>query len=296
MNDSEQKGLPFEKGQALGNDYLVVDAADLPWPLTPARAAAFCDRHRGPGSDGVLIADLSTDTIALRILNPDGSEAEKSGNGLRIFAAYLHGRGIVGQEPFMVRLVRDTVTLCVEELLPDGVLLVRADIGRATFRGSDVNFTPWSGDVFDWEVPLAGGEIAEVNTVSLSNPHCVVFVTELDRADFLRRAPQLCTHTAFAAGTNVQFARVTGPRAIEAWIYERGVGETLASGSSACAVAAAAVRRGLAQPGSLEVRMRGGRVDVEIGQEFDVILRGPAQVVYRGWLTPGTVQSWGGLE
>src|ERR671919_702917 len=128
MNPFEEGGVPFQKGQALGNDYLVVDAADLPWPLTPARAAAFCDRHRGPGSDGVLIADLSGEEIALRILNPDGSEAEKSGNGLRIFAAYLHGRGIVGEEPFTVRLVRDSVTLCVEEVLPEGALFVRVDI------------------------------------------------------------------------------------------------------------------------------------------------------------------------
>ncbi len=281
------KAVPFQKGEALGNDYLVVDAADLPWPLTPARAAALCDRHRGPGSDGVVLVDLTGEDTSIRILNPNGSEAEKSGNGLRILAAYLHGRGLVGSEPFTVRLIKDSVRMRVEESLPDGGVIVSVEMGRARFRGDDVGFRPRTAEVLGWPLPLDGNDSAEVSTVSLGNPHCVVFVPELERTDFLRRAPQLCTHEAFSAGTNVQFARVAGPRVLEAWIYERGVGETLASGSSACAVAAVAVRRGLAQPGWFEVRMPGGSLDVEVGTDFDVRLRGPARIVYEGRLRGG---------
>lgn len=277
-------GVPFQKGEALGNDYLVVDVAELPWPLTPERARLLCDRHRGPGSDGVLAVDLSDGAIRLKIVNPDGTDAEKSGNGLRILAAYLHGRGIVGAEPFAVQLVKDQVTMCVEGALDDGSLMVRVDIGRASFRGDAVGFRPVPDEALGFDLPLGDGDSAEINTVSMSNPHCVVFVPQLEREDFLRRAPRLCTHEAFAAGTNVQFARVAGPSELEVWIWERGAGETLASGSSACAVAAAAVRRGLAAAGTFRVSMRGGNARVDVSPEFDITLRGPARIVYEGRL------------
>ncbi|MBI4408092.1 MAG: diaminopimelate epimerase [Gemmatimonadetes bacterium] len=286
--------LRFAKGQALGNDYLVVDAADLPWPLTPPRIRAFCDRHRGAGSDGILVAELARG-IRLRIYNPDGSEAEKSGNGLRIFAAYLHGRGLVGQDWFEVELVRDRVRLRVERTLAGGVLDVAAEMGRPSFRGDDVGFRPVPGDVIEHELELAGGEKVRVHPVSLANPHCVVFPRELRREDFLRQAPQLATHAAFAAGTNVQFARVLGPDRLEAWIYERGAGETLASGSSACAVSAVAARLGLVAARRLTVEMPGGPVQIDLAADGMVQLRGPAQIVYFGGIAAGVVEEWGRL-
>jgi diaminopimelate epimerase len=286
---TEQTGLVFQKGEALGNDYLVVDVADLRAPWTPQLAIALCDRHRGAGSDGVIFVDVAAPEISIRILNPDGSEAEKSGNGLRILAAYLHRRGIVRGDEFGVRLVKDSVTMRVEERLRGGALMVRVDIGRADFRGAAVGFRPRAEETLGFALPLGDGAVAEVNTVSLSNPHCVVFVDALERDDFLRRAPRLCTHDAFAEGTNVQFARVAGPHELEAWIWERGAGETLASGSSASAVAAAAVRRGFAQPGTFTVRMVGGDVQVGVAPNYDIVLRGPARMVYEGriWLPSG---------
>jgi diaminopimelate epimerase len=247
----------------------------------------LCDRHRGAGSDGVLVAKLDREPFELRIVNPDGSEAEKSGNGLRIFAAYVHGRGLVGNDWFRVKLVGDEVSLRVEGPAPGGQLQVRAEMGRASFRGDAVKFTPNAGETLDYELTLPSGATARINTVSLSNPHCVVFVDALERADFLERGSALCTHEAFAAGTNVQLARVIDASTLEAWIWERGAGETLASGSSACAVAAAAVRRGFVNPGAFEVRMQGGSVEVEIGEDYQVKLRGPAQMVYGGELAPG---------
>jgi diaminopimelate epimerase len=280
--------LRFWKGQALGNDYLIVDAAELSEPLSAARAVRLCDRHRGAGSDGVLIADLRTRPFELRIINPDGSAAEKSGNGLRIFGAFLYGRGLVGRDEwFDVQLPRDTVALRVEAELDDGALLIRARMGRALFDGAAVGFTPEAGEVLDYELRLPDGNTAAINTVSLGNPHCVVFVDELRRDDFLIRAPQLCTHGAFAVGTNVQFARVIGPRDLKAWIWERGAGETLASGSSSCAVAAAAVRRGFVTHGQLTVTMVGGSVEVTVDDAYDIELVGPAQMVYEGRLVEG---------
>jgi diaminopimelate epimerase len=281
-------GLRFHKGQALGNDYLVVDAADLSSPFTADDAIRLCDRHHGAGSDGVLVADLTTTPFTLRIVNPDGSEAEKSGNGLRIFGAYLHHRGLVhSHEWFDVRLPRDVVSMNVEAELDAGVVMIRARMGRARFEGELIAFGPEPGEALGLELALPRGGTAAINTVYLGNPHCVVFVDELVRDDFLARAPQLCTHPAFGAGTNVQFARVIGPRELEAWIWERGAGETLASGSSACAVAAAAVRRGFVQPGQFDVQMQGGHAEITVSPDFDVELLGPAQVVYEArWLVP----------
>jgi len=280
--------MRFYKGQALGNDYLVVDAADLTSDLTPERAVRLCDRHFGAGSDGVLLGDLAATPVRLRIINPDGTEAEKSGNGLRIFGAFLYRRGLVRlNEWFDVVLPKDTVAMRVEKELDAGAVMIRAQMGRARFDGAAVGFTPQAGETLDYELPLAHGTSARINTVSLSNPHCVVFVDALERSDFLERTPQLCTHKAFSAGTNVQFARVIGPNELEAWIWERGAGETLASGSSACAVTAAAVRRGFVKPGPFIVRMQGGHVDVTVTEDYQVELLGPAQMVYEATLMDG---------
>jgi diaminopimelate epimerase len=284
--------LRFAKGQALGNDYLVIDAADISFEFSPALARALCDRNRGAGADGVLIADLSASPIRLELLNPDGSEAEKSGNGLRIFAAYLYGRGIVGMEPFQVRLVKDDVTLRVDEIGTFGELQIVADMGRADFRGSEVGFTPRAGEVLGEELSLGDAGSARVHTVSLGNPHCVVLNKTLDRADFLRRAPRLATNAAFRAGTNVQFARVASDNEVEAWIWERGVGETLASGSSACAVAAVATRLGLVSSRDLTILMPGGSVQVHVGEDYSIRLRGPAQIVYAGVVASDIVEAW----
>lgn len=285
-------GLRFSKGHGLGNDYLVIERSALPWPLSDARVRWLCDRHRGIGSDGILVVDTGQRPFELRIRNPDGSEAEKSGNGLRILAAWLHSRGLVRTgETFEVALVKDTVRMSVEAEADNGVLDVIVDIGRASFRAEDVGFTEATGEVLDYALGLSASSAARINTVSLGNPHCVVFVDTLNRDDFLLRAPRLCTHPAFAHGINVQFARIAAPHRIEAWIWERGAGETLASGSSACAVACAAVRRGLVGPVTLEVVMIGGTASVSVSPSFDVRLRGPAQIVLHGEVAHGGMET-----
>lgn len=280
--------IRFFKGHGLGNDYIVVDRADLTREFTPARARLLCDRHRGVGSDGVLLADLARSPVELRIINPDGTAAEKSGNGLRIFGAYLYHLGLVRRDEwFDVALVKDTVSMRVEAELDEGAVLIRARMGPADFNGAAVDFIPERGETRGVELDLGDAGSADVNTVSLGNPHCVVFVDELQRDDFVARAPRLCTHDAFEHGTNVQFARVVGPHEIEAWIWERGAGETLASGSSACAVAAAAVRRGLAAHGLITVRMPGGSVEIGVSEDYQIELLGPAVVVCEGRVLDG---------
>jgi len=286
--------LHLAKGHGLGNDYLVADAAMLPWPLSPARIRALCDRHRGVGSDGILLADVAANPFHLRIFNPDGTEAEKSGNGLRIFAAWLYGRGRVGGESFRVRLATDEVTLQVLGELDAGALDIVAEMGPADFRGEAAGFAPEPGVALGHRLPV-GDEVLAVNPLSLGNPHCVIYVDELRRDEFLRRGPLLATHAAFPAGTNVQFARTLAPDRLEAWIWERGAGETLASGSSACAVAATAVRLGLAHPGEVTVAMPGGEARVHVAADFQLRLRAPAQIVFECEVEARVSAGWGKL-
>ena len=279
----------FFKGHGLGNDYLAVRLDALGMELTPPAVRLLCDRHTGIGSDGILarVPSASAD-FGLRIFNPDGSEAEKSGNGLRIFAAYLLERGDVRVgAPFSVETPGGTVRMRVLARSPDGVMDVEVEMGTASFSSDDVGLPGPPREVEHEPLELEAGDTVAINTVSVGNPHCVVFVDELDVEDLRRRAPQISTHPQFARGINVQFAVPAEPDGVEAWVWERGAGETRASGSSACAVAAAAVRRGMVSERQVEVRMPGGALHVHVRDDWTLLLRGPVESVCTGTLTPG---------
>lgn len=277
--------MHFWKGHGLGNDYLVVEAGQA---LDRDLVRAICARHRGVGSDGVLVGEPDSRPFGLRIYNPDGSDVEKSGNGLRIFGAWLHHRGLVGREPFQVALPGETVEMVVEEEAGRAVV-IRVAMNRATFRAGDVHFTGADPDQevlgLPVQVPAAdGGEPVElaVHTVSTGNPHCVVLLDELDDDFFRRYAPGLQSHPLFEQGVNVQFARVTGPNTLEIRIWERGAGETLASGSSSCAATAAALRVGRLSGRDVEVSMPGGTLRVQVAEDWSLTLTGPAEVTVEG--------------
>lgn len=278
--------MHFHKGHGLGNDYIAVERDELPFELDGTAIRLICDRHRGVGSDGILArAPSARADFGLRIYNPDGTEAEKSGNGLRIFAAYLLERGEVEVgTPFTVETPGGTVTMEILGRDERGVLEVEVEMGRASFRSSAVALKGPDREVTGEMLELEAGDRVTINPVSLGNPHCVVFEDEIDPDDMRRRGPQIATHPWFERGTNVQFARVVGPGAIEALIWERGAGETSASGSSACAVAAAAVRRGLVTERAVEVRMPGGSLLVTVREDWTVVLRGPVENVHSGML------------
>ncbi|MEX2582684.1 MAG: diaminopimelate epimerase [Gemmatimonadota bacterium] len=281
--------MKWLKAHGLGNDYLVIREADLPIELTPPAVRMICDRHTGMGSDGILVRTEGVEAdFGVRIYNPDGSEAEKSGNGLRIFAAFLYEAGEISRgEPFTVETLGGVVGMDVVEVAVDGVYTVEVEMGRASFRSSAVDLRGPDREVAGEVLELPGGDRVSIHTVSMGNPHCVCFEDELVVEDLRRRGPQISTHPWFARGTNVQFARPSGPDEIEAFVWERGAGETMASGSSACAVAAAAVRCGLVQERSVRVRMPGGTLHVTVGTDWDVLLRGPVETVYRADLSPG---------
>lgn len=282
--------MRFWKGHALGNDYVVLDGTRPP-PAAVVRA--LCDRHRGVGGDGVLLVDPGSDPVGLRIFNPDASEAEKSGNGLRILAAWLTDTGRVGAEPFRVALPAETVELVVVDSAA-GAHTVRVDMGVPSLRAGDIPFTDADPDTEVQGRSLAvDGTPVGIHLVSMGNPHCVVFFDTLDEALFQRLAPALQAHPGFVAGVNVQFARVIDDGTLETRIWERGAGETLASGSSACAVVAAAHRSGRVDAPSVRVVMPGGAVTVDRGEDNRLHLTGEARIVFEGRIPASVVRGWG---
>jgi diaminopimelate epimerase len=279
--------VPFVKGHGLGNDYLVVRAADLPGgTLEPQAAVVLCDRHRGVGADGVLL-HVSSDRAdaGVRIVNPDGSEAEKSGNGLRIFAKYLWDHGHVRRPTFTVETPGGVVTC--ECRVEDGrVDVVVVEMGCATFAASAIPMEGVDREAVGVSLTLANGESLVVTAVSVGNPHCVVFVDEPSEARCRALGPLLERHAAFPRRTNVQLVRMVDRATLAMHVWERGAGYTLASGSSSCAAAAAAVRTGRADPAAIRVDMPGGALVVHVRDDWSLRLEGPVVLTYAGTLAP----------
>lgn len=274
----------FYKAHGLGNDYLVFEEGSG-WTLSPSAVRIVCDRYRGPGGDGIVVL-LRTSLGAvprLRMFNPDGSEFERSGNGLRILAAFLARRGRVDDTPFVVEVGGDRVTLTVHAIR--GPLYdVSVGMGRARVGPEAVGLDPSALDPAG-RMHGPDGEALDVVPVSVGNPHLVVLADDPDDDALRRVGPFLSTHPALSGGANVQLARVTGSTSCRALIWERGVGRTSASGTSSCAVAVAAVSRGLLPPGDVTVHMDGGDLQVSVSSTLDVVLRGPVEEVCEGTLT-----------
>jgi diaminopimelate epimerase len=261
------------KYQALGNDYLILD---LPGPLDDlvALLPTLCDRHRGLGSDGLLAFDPRAMTV--RIFNPDRSEAQKSGNGLRITAAHAvleHGAG----DSFALRTA-DRANAVRVLSRQGGEVVTELDIGRPSFRASDLpaNF---DGEPEHVDLDTPAGRVEAV-LVSVGNPHCVVFGQPVTKERCLELGPHLEVHPAFPERTNVQLCETIDRARIRAEIWERGAGYTLASGTSASAVAAACMRRGLVDA-KVTVVMPGGELAVRREEDGDLVQSGPARRVYR---------------
>jgi diaminopimelate epimerase len=286
--------IPFAKGHGLGNDYIVMEERHLRRPLTAAQVTRICDRNWGVGSDGILLLVPPWDgaNFGLRILNPDGSEAEKSGNGLRIFAKYLWDRGHASSPAFTVATKGGRVA-CACHVTGGRVEAVTVEMGRCTFRAPEIPMNGPDREVV--QVPLqVDGQSLAITAVSVGNPHCVVFTDRLDEAETRRLGPLIERHPAFPNRTNVQFARVTSRSHVDILIWERGAGYTLASGSSSSAVACAAVRNGLCDHGPVTVRMPGGTLHVEVRPDWSIRLQGPVEEVYTGTLSSEFMETLGG--
>jgi diaminopimelate epimerase len=272
------------KAHGLGNDYLVLEDGAA---LDAGLVVALCDRHRGVGGDGILepFAAGNAADFGVRIWNPDGSLAEKSGNGLRIFARWLVSER--GAPPRFSLWTGSCRVVCDVE-----ADAIRVDMGDASFEPADVPVQA--------EQPLIDGELAlsdrvlSVTAVGIGNPHCVIFRQEpLESLPFLEWGAEIERHPRFPNRTNVQLARVLDRSTVEILIWERGAGVTLASGSSSCAVAAAGVRTGRLDPGRIEVRMPGGTLFVTVAGA-SLRLEGPVELVARIEVDSGWLRTRGG--
>jgi diaminopimelate epimerase len=271
--------LRFEKWQALGNDYLIVERRDLAFDLTPPRIRRLCEPHMGVGSDGVLLLEEPTQrgfVAKLRIFNPDGSEAELSGNGAREAIMYLRRNGWTDSDTFSIETaageIRPTIT---------GPDTCRVDMGRAKLASKAF---PSGGQDGKAAITVLGRE-RHFQHVSIGNPQCSIEVgpDELEGLDLQTLGPPIESNSLFPSRTNVSFWREDSDGEITARIFERGVGETLSSGTGASGAAVAYVVRGGASP--VTVHLDGGDLEVEVGEDLHVTLTGWAKCVYRAALS-----------
>jgi diaminopimelate epimerase len=270
--------MKFFKYHALGNDYLVIDPQDWPSPLTSAQIKVICHRNFGVGSDGILFGPLPSDQarFALRIFNPDGSEAEKSGNGLRIFSRYLWDRQRVKNEEFKIQTPGGVVTARVF----DGGKNVRVEMGQVSFQSDRIPVSGPPREVINEQIAV-GGRTFTFCAATIGNPHCVIPLLEISAAMARQYGPMLETEARFPKRTNVQFLKVLDRKNIQIEIWERGAGYTLASGSSSSAAAAVAHKLGLCDR-SISVHMPGGSISIEIGDGFSILMTGPVAKVSEG--------------
>jgi diaminopimelate epimerase len=268
--------MRFEKWQALGNDYLIIESGELPWPLSAARIRKLCDPHRGVGSDGILLLSPSDDeayAAALRIFNPDGSEAELSGNGSRQAMIYLRRRGRVERDDFAI-------------LTPAGP--IRARITGHSSAAIDMGHAATASKDFPSGAPdgrgrlEAGGRRWDFQHVSIGNPQCAIACDALEELDLAAIGPEIEHHPLFPNRTNVSWYRELEPGVIRARIFERGVGETLSSGTGACGAALAHHLAG--GPSEILVALDGGELTVALRDALGVTLSGWATAVCAGTL------------
>jgi diaminopimelate epimerase len=280
--------MRFEKWQALGNDYLILEQENLPWELNPKRVEWLCDPHFGVGSDGVLLLSRSEDpefVAGLRIFNPDGSEAELSGNGAREAILYLRRHGWTDEDTFAISTVAGPI---VPEIT--GELTCAVDMGKASTTSKDF---PSGGADGKGKLRSAGREW-EFQHVSIGNPQCAIVVgEELDQLDLGEIGPEIEANELFPNRTNVSFLAIDGDR-VRARIFERGVGETLSSGTGASGAAVTAHLLGAPSP--IVVELEGGELEVEIGDDLAVRLTGWAEPVYAGELSPELMTALGELD
>jgi diaminopimelate epimerase len=285
--------LAFSKYHALGNDYIVIDPKNLPAPLTTGQVKTICHRNFGVGSDGILLGPLpaSNARCALKIYNPDGSIAEKSGNGLRIFSRYLWDTKFVGNDEFAIQTdggpVRSTV-------FDDGKM-VRVEMGNVNFMSDKIPVTGPHREVINEQISVGGREFAFC-AASVGNPHCVIVgegaaradrpgLAEISEAMAREFGPLLEAHPNFPRKTNVQFLKVLDRANIQIEIWERGAGYTLASGTSSSASAAVAHKLGLVDT-HISVHSPGGIIKIEIREGFDILMTGSVTKVSEGVICP----------
>ena len=275
--------MQFAKYHALGNDYIVLDPMDIPGNLTTTQIRVICHRNYGLGSDGILLGPLKTADadFGLRIFNPDGSEAEKSGNGLRIFSRFLWDRKLVREDPFTVFTAGGKVTCRVHR----GGNSVTVEMGEVSFASTRIPVTGPAREVIN-ETMVAGGKEFTFCAATVGNPHCVILRDTVARDEAITYGPLIETDPRFPNRTNVQFMKVLDRKNIQIEIWERGAGYTLASGSSSSAAAAVARKLGLCDS-DITVHMPGGTLEITVSDQLFIVMSGPVVKIAEGTIAEG---------
>lgn len=270
--------MKFTKYHALGNDYIVMDPKDLDHELSINEIQTICHRNYGVGSDGILYGPLSSDKCdyKLRIFNPDGSEAEKSGNGLRIFSRYIYDISNGSNSSFSVETIGGNVQCDVTE---NGGMVV-VEMGKVSFDADIIPVNGFDGEVVNKKIDIAGKELL-FSAATVGNPHCVVLCDEVLPEEAHRLGPIIEKHHFFPNKTNVQFLKVIDRNNIQIEIWERGAGYTLASGSSSTAAAAVAKKLGLCDS-EVTVNMPGGVIKIRFDEFYNAIMTGPVSKICVG--------------
>jgi diaminopimelate epimerase len=269
----------FYKYHGLGNDYIVIDPAKFDLKPKTEAVRLICDRNYGIGSDGILWGPSVTKdgSISVIIFNPDGSEAEKSGNGLRIFSRYLVEAGYVQSQDFEISTKGGRVSVHLDS--PDGRLMT-VSMGRLIFESEKIPVRGRNREVLLEPLEIQGQTI-KISAVSIGNPHCVVLSDEIDRSTAVGLGPLIEKHPLFPHRTNVQFMRVLDRGNIQIEIWERGAGYTLASGSSSSAAAGVAYRLKYCDS-DIRVHMPGGTLDITVSADLSVRMQGEVSAVFQG--------------
>lgn len=279
----------FVKTHGLGNDYIVLNQEEMSFELTEQAIVRICDVHFGIGSDGILLKVSSSKAdFGLRILNPDGSEAEKSGNGLRIFAKYLYDYGFASERIFSIETPGGLVKAEIIEEKDGKAYLIKVDMGKAIFESKKIPVNCENQECIGETLQLADRDY-EINCVSVGNPHCIILKDELNEDEIKTYGSEIENHKMFPNRINVQFAKVVSPTEVEVIIWERGAGWTLASGSSSCAVACTVVKRGLTER-KLTIKMPGGDLKIEIDEDWEIRMTGEVREICSGTLSKELLQ------
>ncbi|MBW4499191.1 MAG: diaminopimelate epimerase [Scytonema hyalinum WJT4-NPBG1] len=274
--------MDFYKYHALGNDYIVIDPNKIDVSLSPDNIRLICHRNFGIGSDGILYGPIfGSEKMKLRILNPDGSEAQKSGNGIRIFSKYLLDAGYITSRIFQLITLGGEVTI---EITDSSIPLITVNMGAVTFQSDLIPVAGPSREVIENDL-LIDSVPLKMTCLSIGNPHCIISMPNISKEIASALGPRIETLQMFPNRINVQFLKVLDRQNIQIEIWERGAGYTLASGSSSCAAASAAYRLGLTNE-TMKVHMPGGKIDISIQPNGDVYMTGSVSNVMQGRFAP----------
>lgn len=273
--------MRYTKYHAIGNDYIVINPEEVHSDLNVDTIRLICHRNYGVGSDGILLGPLESDscTFGLRIFNPDGSEAEKSGNGLRIFARSLWDQRLVGTGRFSVETTGGAASC---EVSPDGKS-VTVEMGEVSFDSKKIPVAGVPRDVLNEEIDI-DGQVLRFCAATVGNPHCIILTDNPTQVAARRFGPLLEVDPRFPNRTNVQFMKVVDRKNIQIEIWERGAGYTLASGSSSTAAAAVAYKLGLCDA-DIAVHMPGGEIRIQFSNGFFATMTGPVTKICDGEMT-----------